>query len=223
MKIPSKTVRKKNGGTVLILALVFMLMLAVISTTAMHTALLQLHMAGNDQFLEEAFHKAEAIVDELSQSPDNFVLDTQVGHSNCPLDPKILDCELRLLAVPASVATSEGYDIDYRITRQDPVLWLDFPISESQATASSSRNFDAAIFEVDVRVDGSSKRRGSAHVVQGVAVRALPVGNLISPPGEGIDLYDMDGDGASNISTLLLSHARTLYRTYWREPGIDPL
>ena len=223
MKIPSKTVRNKDDGTVLILALVFMLMLAVISTTAMHTALLQLHMAGNDQFLEEAFHKAEAIADELSQNPDNFVLDTQVGHSNCPLDPKTLDCELRLLAVPASVATSEGYDIDYRITRQDPVLWLDFPISESQATASSSRNFDAAIFEVDVRVDGSRKRRGSAHVVQGVAVRTVSVNDAISRPGAGVDLSDADGDGASNISQLLPSYAGKLYRTYWRELGIDSL
>ena len=223
MKIHPKTAIKTSHGTVLILALVFMLMLAVISTTAMHTALLQLRMAGNDQFLEEAFHKAEAIADELSQSPDNFLLDTEVGHSNCPLDPKILDCEFRLLPIPASATTSEGYEIDYRITRQDPLLWPNFPIRESQATVSSSSHFDAAIFEVDVRIDGSRSRRGNAHVVQGVAVRAVPVGNLISPPGEGIDLYDMDGDGASNISTLLLSHARTLYRTYWREPGIDPL
>jgi hypothetical protein len=103
------------------------------------------------------------------------------------------------------------------------MLWVDFPISESQATASSSRNFDAAIFEVDVRVDGSRKRRGSAHVVQGVAVRAVSVSDVISRPGAGVDLSDADGDGASDISQLLPSHARTLYRTYWREPGIDPL
>ena len=223
MKIPSKTVRNKDDGTVLILALVFMLMLAVISTTALHTALLQLRMAGNDQFLEEAFHKAEAIADELSQSPDNFLLDTEVGHSNCPLDPKILDCEFRLLPVPVSASTSEGYEFDYRITRQDPLLWQDFPMRESQATVPNSRTFDAAIFEVDVRVDGSRKRRGSAHVVQGVAVRAMLVGDVISLPSEGIDWHDMDGDGVPDISTLLPSHARTLYRTYWREPGIDPL
>ena len=223
MKSQPKAAIKTNHGTVLILALVFMLMLAVISTTAMQTALLQLRMAGNDQFLEEAFHKAEAIADELSQSPDNFLLDTEVGHSNCPLDPKIIDCEFRLLPVPVSAATSEGYEIDYRITRQDPLLWQDFPIRESQTTVSSSSSFDAAIFEVDVRIDGSRKRRGSAHVVQGVAVRAVPVGDVISVPGEGIDLYDMDGDGVPDISTLLPSHARALYRTYWREPGIDPL
>ena len=54
MKSHPKTAIKASHGTVLILALVFMLMLAVISTTAIHTALLQLRMAGNDQFLEEA-------------------------------------------------------------------------------------------------------------------------------------------------------------------------
>ena len=223
MKIHPKTAIKTSHGTVLILALVFMLMLAVISTTSMHTALLQLRMAGNDQFLEEAFHKAEAIADELSQSPDNFLLDTEVGHSNCPLDPKILDCEFRLLPAPVSASTSEGYEIDYRITRQDPLLWQDFPVRESQAAVPSSRTFDAAIFEVDVRVDGSRKRLGSSHVVQGVAVRAMLVGDVISLPGEGIDWYAMDGDGVPDISKLLPSHARALYRTYWREPGIDPL
>ena len=210
MKSHPKTEIKTSHGTVLILALVFMLMLAVISTTAMHTALLQLRMAGNDQFLEEAFHKAEAIADELSQSPDNFLLDTEVGHSNCPPDPKILDCEFRLLPVPVSASTSEGYEIDYRITRQDPLLWQDFPMRASQAAVPSSRSFDAAIFEVDVRVDGSRTRRGSAHVVQGVAIRALPVGDVISLPGEGIDWYAMDGDGVPDISKLLPSHARAL-------------
>ena len=223
MKSQPKAAIKISHGTVLILALVFMLMLAVISTAAMHTALLQLRMAGNDQFLEEAFHKAEAIADELLQSPDNFLLDTAVGHSNCPLDPKVLDCEFRLLPVPVSAATSESYEIDYRITRQDPLLWQDFPVRASQATVSSSSRFDAAIFEVDVRVDGGRNRRGSAHVVQGVAVRAAPVGDAISLPGKGVDSYDMDGDGVPDISRLLPSDARTLYRTYWREPGIDPL
>ena len=100
MKSQSKTTIKTSHGSVLILALVFMLLLAVISTTAMQTALLQLRMAGNDQFLEEAFHKAEGIADELSQSPENFLLDTEVGHSNCPLDPKILNLSLIHISEP---------------------------------------------------------------------------------------------------------------------------
>ena len=161
MKSHPKTAIKTSHGSVLILALVFMLMLAVISTTAMHTALLQLRMAGNDQFLEEAFHKAEAIADELSQSPDNFLLDTEVGHSNCPLDPKILDCEFRLLPVPVSASTSEGYEIDYRITRQDPLLWQDFPMRESQVTVPNSLTVEPVRFmSCCVKVKAKSKPHG---------------------------------------------------------------
>ena len=44
-------------GAVLLLALVFMLMVAIIAATSMRTSILQLHMAGNDQFVEEAFHR----------------------------------------------------------------------------------------------------------------------------------------------------------------------
>lgn len=223
MKSQPKVASNKIHGTILIVALVFTLLLAVISMTAMQTALLQLRMAGNDQFLEEAFHIAEAIADELSQSPENFFVGTEVGHSNCPPAPKMRDCTLRLLPVLLLATRSEGYEIDYRITRQDPLFWQDFPVGEPQGTLSNRRRFDAALFEVDVRVDGSRGRRGTAHVVQGVAVSAVPVGDGIFLPGEGIDSYDMDEDGVANISKLLPSHAPNLYRIYWREPGIDPL
>lgn len=223
MAIQLNPAMKKSHGMALLLALIFMLMLAIVATTAMQTALLQVRMAGNDQFLEEAFQLAEAIADELSQSPINFLLDIGVGGSNCPLDPKILDCELRLLTLPESAATSEGYELDYRITRQDPLLWQKFPVRGSQATVLSRSSFDAAIFEVDVRVDGSKTRRGSAHVIQGVAVRTISVGDVVSLPGEGFESYHTDGVDVPNISTLSSSPTRALYRIYWREPGIDSL
>ncbi|MDG2046890.1 MAG: pilus assembly PilX N-terminal domain-containing protein [Halioglobus sp.] len=214
---------KKSRGVALFLALIFMLMLAIIATTTMQTALLQMRMAGNDQFLEEAFQRAEAIADELSQSPRNFLLDTEVGDSNCPLDPKVLDCEIRLLRLPVSAATSKGYELDYRITRQDPLLWQNFPVQGSQAKVLSSNRFDAAIFEVDVRVDGSATRRGSAHVIQGVAARMVPVGGVVPPSAESPELYDADMVEVPNISTLASSSATAVYRIYWRQPGIDSL
>ena len=66
-------------------------------------------------------------------------------------------------------------EIDYRVIRQDPLLWRGLPVSEAQDAASSSSSFDAAIFEIDVRIDGSEKRLGSAHIVQGIAVRVPAV------------------------------------------------
>lgn len=158
-------------GTVLLLALVFMLMLAVIAATVMQTAILQLHMAGNDQFLEEAFHTAQAIAAELSLDPDNFSLEGGVGHTNCPPGAQGIGCDRYQLHKPVLAEVSEGVELDYRVTRQEPLLWRGFPIRESQGAASSSNSFDAAIFEISVRIDGAENQSGSAHIVQGIAVR----------------------------------------------------
>jgi hypothetical protein len=57
----------------------------------------------------------------------------------------------------------------------------------------------------------------------GIPTGAVLVGDAILLPGGGIDLYDLDGDGARDVSKLLPSQARKLYRVYWREPGVDPL
>ena len=57
----------------------------------------------------------------------------------------------------------------------------------------------------------------------GIPAPARPVADAIFLPGGGIDLYDLDGDHVRDTTQLLPSHAQRLYRTYWREPGIDPL
>lgn len=163
-----------NRGAVLLLALLFMLLLSVIAATVMQSAILQLHMAGNDQFLEEALHKAQAIAGELSLDPGNFPLAGEVGDANCPQGVEGPGCDQSQLQVPASAVALDGYVLDYRVVRQDPLMWKGFPIRESEATVSSSNGFDAALFEIDVRLDGSDHRLGSAHVVQGMVVR-VPV------------------------------------------------
>lgn len=58
---------------------------------------------------------------------------------------------------------------------------------------------------------------------EGIPAGAQAVGNTIFLPGGGIDLYDLDDDGARDTVQFLPSEARTVYRTYWREPGMDPL
>jgi len=131
-------------------------------------------MAGNDQFMEEALHQAQAIAGELSLNPDNFLLTGEVGDANCPPGRQEAGCNQSLLQVPASVPALDGYALDYRVVRQEPLLWRGFPIREAEHSVSSSTGFDAALFEIDVQLDGSDNRLGSAHVVQGMVVR-VPV------------------------------------------------
>jgi hypothetical protein len=167
--------KPRNRGAVLLLAMVFMLMLAVIAATVVQTGVLEFHMAGNDQFQEEAFQRAQAIVSELSRDPDNFSLAGGLGYALCfsqgqsqDQDP---DCDENSLNAPVSGVVPEGVELTYRVIRQGPRLLQRFPLREAQGVASGSGLFDAAIFEVDVHVDGSGRRLGSARVVQGIAVR----------------------------------------------------
>jgi Tfp pilus assembly protein PilX len=175
MKTKGKPSRRgKNRGAVLLLALVFMLMLAMIAATVMQTAVMQLHMAGNDQFLEEAFYQAQAIVTEVSVDIENFSMEDSVGASNCPVGGSGVQCDRRELHIAAAATTVDGVAVDYRVTRLEPLLWRGFPIRESQDRASSSDSFDAAIFEISARIDGSDAHLGNAHIVRGVALR-VPV------------------------------------------------
>jgi hypothetical protein len=162
---------KSNRGAALLLALVFMLLLAMIAATVMRTGALQLRMAGNDQFLEEAFHQAQAVATQLSLDARNFPLDMDAGDVNCPQSSEDPGCDFRLLTVPSYTQSQEGVSLDYRITRTNPLRWRGFSVRESEGVASSSASFDAALFEIGVRIDGSRKKLGSAHIVQGIAVR----------------------------------------------------
>lgn len=163
--------RLHSRGAVLLLALVFMLMLGMIAATVMQTAILQLRMAGNDQFLEEVLQKAQAIADQLSLEADNFPLSGQVGDINCPQHLEDPECTRTQLQVPESADITQSVALQYRVTRREPLVWKGFPIREAQSAVSSSSSFDAALFEIDVRIDGSAARLGSAHVVQGIVVR----------------------------------------------------
>ena len=127
--------------------------------------------SGNDQFLEEAFHKVQAIATELSLQPENFNLEGGIGYTNCPAGETGTPCDRRALQTPASAIAPAGIKLNYRVTRQEPLLWRGFALRESQDLASSSSSVDVASFEISVRIDGSAKRLGSAHIVQGIAVR----------------------------------------------------
>jgi len=163
--------RRRNRGAVLLLAMVFMLMLAVIAGSVMQTGVLEFHMAGNDQFQEEAFQRAQAIASELSRDQDNFSLAGGLGYTLCSSEDSDPGCDSNSLGPPLSAVVPEGVELTYRVIRQGPRLLQSFPLREAQSVASGSGMFDAAIFEVSVHLDGSDRRLGSARVVQGMAVR----------------------------------------------------
>ena len=173
------TGRSRQRGAVLLLAMVFLLLMAIVAGTVMQTSVLEFFMAGNDQFREEAFQQAQAITTEIGDDIDNFPVTGGVGYLVCPQGINTVGgetCNANFPAEPDSVANVPHEDVVYTVVRQGPLILESLPFRQRESQASSSPAFDAAIFETDVIIDGSASRLGSANVVQGLAVRVVSSG-----------------------------------------------
>jgi Tfp pilus assembly protein PilX len=159
--------RNGNRGAALILAMIFLVLLALIAGTVMQTSIQEFQMAGNAQFREEAFQRAQAIAEEISEDLDNFPVTGDVGYKICATG-----CNgTNFIQALTTATVPTGVNVDYQVERQGPRFIESLPFRQSQAEVSSSPAFDAALFEVSVSIDGSAARLGSAEVVQGVAIR----------------------------------------------------
>jgi len=164
MKIPGMLKGAGDSrGTVLPLTLVFTLLLAMVSATAIETASLQFHMASNDLLYQRALQNARAIALEITADRDNFRLLEPVGHSNCLSDTTLTDCEYEDLPDPVHTTIPQEVELEVRVTREYPV--------EIDLRADGDLNpLPAGIFEVAVVLDGADANLGSATLVLGVAV-----------------------------------------------------
>ncbi len=157
---------RRQSGAVLLIAMIFLLLLAIIAGTVTQTSILEFFMAGNEQFREEAFQKAQAVVTEISGDIDNFPVVGVVGHTVCPSGCNTSPFPSTLTAPDVNTE----YATTYQVVRRGPLILESLPFRQGESSGSSSPNFDAAVFEIDVNVDGSATRLGTAHVLQGMAV-----------------------------------------------------
>lgn len=63
--------QRRQRGAILVVGLVLLLVLTVLGISTMNTASLELAMAGNDQFSENAFQLAESGIDQTVQQINN--------------------------------------------------------------------------------------------------------------------------------------------------------
>lgn len=169
--------RVHQRGAVLLLAMVFTAMLAVLASTLMRVGTFEFRMAGNQQFRLQAMQQAEAVAVELARHQANFPLQLAPGDAICSAGVIAAGCRqtATTLVAPASAAAPPGVVLGYSVSRQEPELLRNFPLRESQSRVSGSGHFSAALFEVQVDIDGGASRLASASVVQGVAIRLAAV------------------------------------------------
>ena len=162
--------KPRQRGAVLLIAMIFLLLLAIIAGTVTQTSILEFFMAGNAQFREEAFQEAQAVVTEITSDIKNFPVVGQIGYTLCKTASA--DCDTTLAPLTANTGTKA----DYRVVRRGPLILESLPFRQGEGQGSSSPNFDAVVFEIEVAVDGSDSRLGSAELVQGVAIRVASSG-----------------------------------------------
>lgn len=173
MKIQQRIfVADRQGGAVLFLAMVFAGMLAVLAGTGVQFGLLESRMAGNQQLRLQAAQQVEAIATELARDAANFPLDLPPGLALCAVQDAGSGChpDSGALVEPPSALVAPGVQLSYRVTRRHPQLLAKLALHEEEGQVSGSGHFALAVFEISVELIGGD-RQGSAHIVQGIAVR----------------------------------------------------
>lgn len=176
------TSRNKQAGAVLIVALLFLLLTAAISTTVMQTSVLEVRMAGNEQFNAEAFQKAQAIANAVAVDADNLVVTGDIGYRLCGTSAvdgdgnPLADCDVSSIALNSSVVNAPtGVNINYYAERIGPLIGSQ-NTRPGEEEAWGEGSFSVAYFKVVGSYDGVASKLGTAEIEQGVAVR-IPEGS----------------------------------------------
>jgi hypothetical protein len=158
----------RQGGMVLVLAMLFLLLLALVASMAMQTSALEFRMAANDQLREEALQRAEAVVEAIAEDAANFPLNSRVGDTICPVN-----CTIRregmLLALNETPLAPVPHAISYHVERQVPLLGREI-LRGPEAGSFSAVAYQVARFEIRVMIDGADEGLGRVGIARGVAV-----------------------------------------------------
>lgn len=158
---------ESQGGAVLLVSLLVLLLLAVIGTALGRSSLLQLQMAGNDEANTAAFQQALALVDAVLAEEAGMPVRGGLGYRVCLLGSRDPACDETSLSVDGPPA--EAGESSAHVTRVGP-LQARLPIMNEQ-WASSSVAYRGAKFEVSASFTGSARSPGRASLAQGVLVR----------------------------------------------------
>lgn len=169
--MPSLDRAGREGGAILMLAMVFTAMLALLSASVLRVVVMELRMAGNEAARQASFQYAEAILSAIVRREAFFPTDTLPGLVYCESGDTGSPCPELVLSETGVEPPGVYPGISYSLSRREPAVMAHFPLRESEDQASGSGHFSALLFDVSVKVKGTGHRGGTVRIVQGVAVR----------------------------------------------------
>ena len=202
---PSGSPLRANGA-ILLLALLFLLLIGMVSGAVVHSGTLQVRLALNEQLHVGAMQDARMLAQALLAEPENFLADQPVGTARCRTIAAEHLCDVAGLKLPVDLSGWEAGEVDFRVRRSGPEVAL-MPAGSAPAHERSGHSLvPVALFEIEVLVDRAHLGLGTAEAIRGVA--------LVLPE----DAY---GEGVSQRS-VPVGVGDTL-GVYWRYPQYDPL
>lgn len=161
--------KRYQGGAVLAVALVFLLVITVLGVTGMRSSNVNLMMASNEQLRIEATEKTQAIIDAVISESSNLKVTGGVGYKLCGAGDTDATCNDASMIVPTNLtSTITGEEIDFFAERKGPESTSAPALKESEA--SSAAFYKATFFEIQANYNGTAVRRGNSEIAQGVMV-----------------------------------------------------
>ena len=157
--------REHQRGTILIVALTFLVAITLLTISSMRSSRLGLFMAQNEESRVAAEQSAQALADAIVASPASTPVTGSTGFSTCT--PGQANCDRNDLTVTnttLSAAVSSNY-IGARVER----IGTDFK-PPPRAVESSLDKFTSASFQVVTTYDRVDEGLGQEQVTEGVLV-----------------------------------------------------
>lgn len=161
---------EQQKGSVLFMALIFLVLTALIAVTIMDTSILSRKMAGNSQFREEAMQIAEGVANETVYEVIDLlkgITAPQVGNVLCMKDSTDTDCTTKTLVLSDELIAAAGSaDLNYKA-----LFYSENPVSSSRSDEQNAGPTTDKFFDVVGTYDGVDLGLSQASLAIGVKAR----------------------------------------------------
>lgn len=160
-----RPLRMTQRGAALIVALLLLIVITVLSITAMRTSTMQLRMAVNHQERTQAVQTAQAAIDAALGNLANFPVAGGAGYALCTANWDLPGpaCNQTTVTLPAVTPFTDSTVVNkVKITRPAPDL-----APPPRGVGFSADKFGAAAFDIDSQ---ATVRTGQSEMVQGYLV-----------------------------------------------------
>lgn len=165
MSIQNVTSTQKQGGAILVIALIFLVAITLITISSMRSSKIGLHMAQNEESRITAVQAAQALADAIVANPASTPVVGTTGYTVCTTGQT--GCNRYDLAVNNDVlysAVASNY-LSARVERTGNVFSPPPRIVES-----SIDKFTSASFKVITEYDRTDEGLGRQQITEGVLV-----------------------------------------------------